>query len=403
MNSRRFVVPAAVAAIMLAGAVNVGAEPGQSDVRVAPAPEQQMDVETAPSRFVPLTPQRVLDTRNSGTPAGAGDKITVDLSGQTPASAVAVVLNVTGADPAANTYVTVYPSDQRRPLASNLSLVRGQTRANAATVALSPDRHVTLYNSMGSTHLVVDITGYYATDQGAGFTTEPTPERVLDTRFSGPVGPGGFVDVQLNLPSSDQPTAAVFNVTAVNATHNTFVTAYTYGQPRPLSSNLNIGPGEVVPNQVTVPLDSARKMRLFNRYGNVHLVVDLIGYYRNGSGSDFVAVLPVRWMDTRPGNGVNPEGHGITLTGFDSNVTAVAATLTGTNPTAAQHIKVWPSNAPSPNTSNLNLVPGQTAANAVTVGVGYSTMHEDYAVTFANNAGYADLIFDIAGFFVTTD
>jgi hypothetical protein len=398
MNVRRFAVTAAVASVMLAGAVDAGAE--QELPRAA---AEQVNA-SAPSRFVALTPQRVLDTRDTRTPVAAGGTVTVDLSAQTPATAVAVVLNVVGTEPTAGTFLTAYPSDQPRPVTSNLNLFPGQTRANAVTVALSPDRRVTLYNHVGTTHVVVDIAGYYATDQGAKFTAEHPASRVLDTRtVMPPIGPGGVVDVRLSLPSWDRPKAVVLNVTAVNATRNTVVTAYPYGQPKPATSNLNVAPGEAIPNQVTVPLDSTKTVRLFNAFGDVHLVVDVMGYYRDGSGSDFVAVTPIRWKDTRPGGGLYPDSDGISIRGFEENVTAVAANLTGTNATEDQHVTIWPASAQRPNTSSLNLVPGQAIANAVTVGVGYDEIFEEYGVSAVNNSGYVDLIFDVAGFFVLND
>jgi hypothetical protein len=401
MNSRRSGVLAAVAVVLLAGAATAGAVPGRSDGRFAPVDGRRFTAVTDASRFVAVTPRRVLDTRTSGTPVGQGGTVTVDLSGQTPADAVAVVLNVTGTAPTAVTYVTVYPSDESLPESSNLNLTGGQTRANAVTVALSTDRHVTLYNRAGDTHLVADLAGYYATDRGSGFVAQ-VPVRVLDTRTGPPVGPGGVVDVNLHLPSSDRPTAVVLNVTAVNATANTVVTAYTTGQPVPLTSSLNLGPNEAVPNQVTVALNGTRRVSLFNKHGTVHLIADLVGYYRTGQGSDFVAVAPIRSMDTRPdSSGPRPGGSVVSLTGWGPDIDAVAANLTGTSPTAAQYVVAWPGGNPRPNASTLSLVPGQTAANAVTVGIDYDPARSDYAVNFGNNTGYVDLIFDIAGFFVT--
>jgi hypothetical protein len=341
----------------------------------------------------------VLDTRDAERFVGPGGTVTVDLSAWTPATATAVVLNVTGINPSTNTYVTVHPSNEPRPNASNLNLAPNKTRANAVTVALSPDRRVTLYNHVGFTHLAVDLAGYYATDQGAGFTPQ-APERMLDTRSGAPVGPRGVVDVDLRLPSWDRPTAVVLNVTAVQATTNTFVTAYTAGQPVPLASSLNTGPHETVPNQVTVPLDLGRKVSLLNGNGSVHLIVDVVGYYHSGSGSDFVAITPLRRLDTRPGNGLYPETVGISITGWGPDVRAVAANVTGANATHPQHIVVWPGDRPRPDTSSLNLEPSQTVANAVAVGVGYDAMREDYSVSIVNNAGYADVIFDVAGYFI---
>ena len=61
----------------------------------------------------------------------------------------------------------------------------------------------------------------------------------------------------------------------------------------------------------------------------------------------------------------------------------------------------WPGGSPRPTASTLNLARGQTAANAVTVGIGYDPARADHTVNFLNSGGHVDLIFDVAGFFVT--
>ena len=81
------------------------------------------------ARFSSLTPARILDTRTEtgrfSSPVGAAGTIspTVVGVGGVPATGVsAVVLNVTGTQPAAaESYLTVIPSGAARPLASNLN------------------------------------------------------------------------------------------------------------------------------------------------------------------------------------------------------------------------------------------------------------------------------------------
>lgn len=407
MGSRRFVIVGAVAtAAVLAGVVNASAAPaGTSDRRAvevnAHFTAKRAAVDPIESDFVPVSPVRVLDTRNSGAPVPQGGTVTVDLSSRTPANATAVVLNVTGTQPTGGTFVTVYPAGEPRPDASNLNLVPGQTRANAVTVGLdSADRRISLYNNAGNTHLIADLAGYYV-DGAASRYTAVQPGRVLDTRGTGPVGPGGTVAVSFPwLPNS--ATAVTLNVTGVSASTNTFVTAFPNGQPAPLASNLNLGPGETVPNQVTVPLGANKTIVLLNGNGFVHLIADEVGYYASDHGDRFVPLSPVRAMDTREFNDGLTPGIFIALTGWPTDVSGVVGNLTGTNPTASGYVVVWPGGQPTPNTSNLNLVPGQTAPNAVTVGIGYESHPDiqDRSVNFANSAGYVDVIFDVAGFFV---
>lgn len=406
MRSRRIVAVVAGVAAALAGVATAGAEPGtdtsdRSGVAVARANSAEMRaaVDPVPSEFVPISPVRVLDTRSGGA-VGPGGVVTVDLAGRTPAAATAVVLNVTGTSPTTSTFVTVYPSNEARPGVSNLNLVAGQTRANAAVVALSPDRRVSFYNNTGSTHVIADLAGYYTTELASLYNTV-TPQRVLDTRASGPVGPRGVVNVNLGfLPAS--ATAVTFNLTGVGATASTFATAYPAGQSVPVASNINLSPGEVVPNQVTVQLGTNRQVSLYNFAGNTHLIVDLAGYYSTASGDHFVAVSPSREMDTRDFGAPLDPSYFIGLTGWGPDITALAGNVTGVSPSTSMFVAVWPGGQPQPGTSALNLVRGQIAANAVTVGVGYESHPDidDYSVNFANNAGSVHVLFDMAGFFV---
>ena len=404
MQTRRFVVVGAVAAAaLLAGMANAGADPASdtSDRRgvevKAPQGAARMAVDPIPSEFVAVTPARVLDTRNSGVPVGQGSNAVIDLNGAIPGNATAVVLNVTATAPTGFTFVTAYPAAEERPDASNLNLVPGQTRANQVTVGVNPDRLVALYNNAGSVHLIADLAGYYI-DGDASLYTPVTPGRVLDTRNSGPVGGGGAVNIAFPWLPNDA-TTVTFNLTALNATTGTFVTAFPAGQPRPLASSLNLNPNETVPNQVTVPLGVNKTVTLFNNAGSVHLIADMVGYYATGGGSYFVPITPARVMDTRPGLGLTPDIY-IALTGWSAEVIGVSANVTGTNPSAGGYVVVYPGGADIPFASNLNLVPGQTAANAVNVGVGFDQGVNDRSINFANSAGYVDVIFDIAGIFI---
>ena len=413
MRSRRIAaVVATAAAALLAGAVTAGAEPasgaaGRDAVLADPA---QSAVAGAGARaaddppgsyFVPVSPVRVLDTR-SGAKVGPRGEVVVDLSARTPASATAVVLNETGTAPTLSTFVTAYPTGEARPEASNLNLGAGKTRANSVVVATSWERQVTLYNNSGSTHLIADLAGYYMLDTASRFT--PTaPRRVLDTRNSAPVGQGGVVNVNLSyLPAT--ATAVTFNLTGVGATASTFVTAYPYGQARPTASNMNLSPNEIVPNQVTVQLGSNRWISLYNNTGRAHLIVDVAGYFATDRGYHFVPTIPFRQMDTRDDYPLDPSfflGLGGWGTGTESMaIMGVAANMTGVGATSSTYVKTWPGGQAEPPTSSLNVVPGQVVANAVTVGIGYEPQLGVRTVNFANNSGFVDVIFDVAGLFV---
>ena len=87
--------------------------------------------------YQPVVPERLLDTRGGPRPA-AGQTIELQVTGAgtrgIPADAVAVALNVTVTEPAAATYVTVWPCGQTRPTASNVNVAAGQTLPNLVVV-----------------------------------------------------------------------------------------------------------------------------------------------------------------------------------------------------------------------------------------------------------------------------
>ncbi len=120
--------------------------------------------------------------------------------------------------------------------------------------------------------------------------------------------------------------------------------------------------------------------------------------------SGFHAVAPQRVLDTRDGTGaprarVGPGGTiDLAMSGHGgvpaSHVSAVALTVTAVGPSAASHVTVWPAGWPIPATSNLNLDPGRTIANSVTVATG-----SDGHIELRNNAGDLDLVADVSGWF----
>ena len=121
------------------------------------------------SRFHGLTPFRYFDTRDGtgGVPATkvgqAGTlKFKVTGKGGVPASGVtAVVMNVTITEPSLSSFLTVYPDDVLRPVASNLNYVPGLTVPNLVTVRVPASGIVDFYNHLGATHVLADVVGYY--------------------------------------------------------------------------------------------------------------------------------------------------------------------------------------------------------------------------------------------------
>ena len=132
------------------------------------------------SDFVPISPCRLLDTRSTSpvgprtTPITAGESLTVQVTGSNgscviPASATAIVINVTAVSPSAAGYITLFPADVALPNASNLNFTAGQSPTpNLVTVSLSAGGAVKIFNAAGTVNVLGDIAGYYQPDAGAG-------------------------------------------------------------------------------------------------------------------------------------------------------------------------------------------------------------------------------------------
>ena len=127
--------------------------------------------------YFPITPTRVLDTRNTTEVTNSTLLLTVEGSiavvGETSnrtvvptdASAVAINLTVTGGRKNGNYgFVTAYPcttSSDTPPNASSLNFENGVDIANALNVTTSANGSICLY-VYGTADLIVDIAGYYA-------------------------------------------------------------------------------------------------------------------------------------------------------------------------------------------------------------------------------------------------
>jgi uncharacterized protein (DUF1501 family) len=249
-----------------------------------------------------------------------------------------------------------------------------------------------------------------ATPSGPTEFVSMNPQRLFDTRDGtggrlGPLGPAESWSIavrgQMGVPTG--AIAVAINLTAVDATSPTYVTAWPGGQPQPTTSNLNPVPGLAVPNLAIIRLGTAGDVSLYNNAGSVHLLGDVVGYFRDGSSVGMSPLAPARLLDTRDGSG----GHAGALDagqmldlqvagrgGVSGHPEAVVLNVTVTGPTAGSYLTVWPSGEPRPYASSVNMAPGQTVPNMVMTRVGANGM-----VSIYNNAGSTHLIVDVLGCF----
>jgi hypothetical protein len=64
-------------------------------------------------------------------------------------------------NPSQGSFLTVYPSGQGLPLASDLNFGPQETIANLDLVKLGSGGAIAVYNNQGSTDVVADVAGFY--------------------------------------------------------------------------------------------------------------------------------------------------------------------------------------------------------------------------------------------------
>ncbi|MET9963926.1 PKD domain-containing protein [Streptomyces sp. NPDC006326] len=258
---------------------------------------------TASSGYTPLTPARFVDTRSGlgtakGQLAGYGSFSTqISGVGQVPASGVtAVALNVTVTNPRSDGHLTVYPSGQSAPTASNVNFTTGQTIANSVIVPVGPDGKISVRNGgWNPADVIVDVVGYYSPKSTSAYLPF-APVRAIDTREGneGPLDGRNYIWADL---AAGQPDIKgfVLNTTVTNTKDTGFLAvtpdpnsleAYdgntAVRPPEPNSSTLNWTVGKTVPNLVQAGTGTTGIVDFWNQsYGDMDLIVDVFGMYED--------------------------------------------------------------------------------------------------------------------------
>jgi hypothetical protein len=365
----------ATTALTLLAMLVVGLVGGVSSSVVGPARRASAAPADA-SRFVPLAPRRLVDTR-TGTGVAAGARradttfeVAVGPAG-VPGDATSVVLNVTLTAPDGPGWAVVHPAGQSRPATSNVNVnERGDEAANLVVSRIGSGGRIAVHTSVGA-HVLVDVAGYFVP---SGFATEGRfrgvePARVVDTRSGLGAGPGPLpVGTTFRLPIAGRagvPDGGVgsvaVSITAVSALGVGFVQAVPTGGSTPVgaSSNLNvIALGQTVANVAVVPLGGDGSITVHTT-ARAHLLVDVVGWFTgpgSAGGEDglFVPIVPVRGVDTRDDGplaaGASLEVRVATVPPANSGL---VLNVTAAEPVAPGFLTVF-SGGRRPEASNLN-------------------------------------------------
>jgi YVTN family beta-propeller protein len=375
-------------------------------------------------QLVPVTPCRVVDTRNSNGPFGGppiqgGTLRSFPIPQQTacgiPAGAGAYSLNVTlvPIQDGSVGYLTIWPTGLEQPLISTMNSLDGRIKANAAIVPGGYQGAVSVY-AANTTNVIIDIDGYFATPSSSTLAFYPVPPcRVADTRsgygpLQGPYMQGGqerdfpIFESYCGLPSTVQ--AYSMNLTVVPHPAGqplSYLTVWPAEQQQPLVSTLNNLTGTIVANAAIVAAGQGGEGSVaVYPSDNTDLIIDVNGYFApaSGNGNSLYPSSPCRVLDTRTAGGAfsgeldppiamlaAPCGLSGAAQAYVLNATVVPAGQLG-------YLSLWPDGTVQPLVSTLNAPDGAITSNmAVVPNVDGSL--DAYA------SGLTQLILDISSYF----
>ena len=210
-----------------------------------------------------------------------------------PANSAAAVVNLTAANAVQPGYMTAFPCGQPAPNASNVNFKQSEARAVGAIVGLGLGNTLCVIADT-TVHVIVDVTGYYATapDFGPTAVVEPTAgRRVVDSRngIGGPLQPLEAGEVRSFDPVAGTADAAdaaavMLNFVSTDAAGAGFLTAYPCGGSVPNVSALNYVAGEAATNLATIELGVDRRVCIVSSV-RTNVIVDVFAVMTAPPGS----------------------------------------------------------------------------------------------------------------------
>ena len=277
-----------------------------------------------------------------------------------------------------------------------LLLSRGLATSGAALAALTKHLVVDLGtpgadNVFGTGRAMLPPVPAALDVRPTAYTPLITPSRLLDTRPTtpsanarvGPHPPFTIIDLPVGIAGA---TAVAVSVVSTDSLEPGYLQALpTLMGTIGASSTLNVAtPGEIQPNFAVVPVGADNRISLYLFAGG-NVIVDLLGSFAPagdapvGAGR-FVALDPVRVLDTRPGTGgpVPPEwtphrpaiGETVRVPGITAGAAAAVVNVTVDAAAGPGFVRTQPTGATGLTTSNGNFVSGVASSTLSIVPVG---------------------------------
>ena len=337
-------------------------------------------------QFSSVTPCRLIDTRQSGTPIPGGTSqnfIIPQLGGcGIPTSAQAYSLNVTVVPHGSLGYLTVWPAGLAQPGISTMNSRDGRTKAEAVIVQAGTNDAVSIYAS-STTDVILDVNGYFSAAGAQNYKFYPLPPcRVIDTRNpGGELGGPALVGAQQRdfavqsspcMPADVTIQAYSFNFTVVPYPFGQplhYLTVWPQGQGQPVVSTLNNRTATTVANAAIVPAGTNGGISVYAS-DSTHLVVDINGYFAGPApgGLALYPTAPCRVLDTRQNGGQPFQGEKTvdvvnSVCAPPNTAQAYVLNATVVPPAAMHYLSLWPDPGQPPLASTLNAIDGMITSN----------------------------------------
>ena len=394
---------------------------------------QRVGAQAPDGLFVPIEPQRVVDSRRSDDLVPISSKgafrdidllALLEIDGVVKDSIIGVFANITVLDATVPGHVSAFPSTQNRPDASVVNFTSGKISSNGFFMA-TPFSSVMRLAMMsengngGTANVIVDISGLVTSDfttNNAARLVAMTPTRVFDSRRGTVIKEGSIT--QIDFTSNEVGVVAVaVNITADNqrvGSEDTFIGQMTDGSAAwPETSLINVERRETKSNFAIVPVNDNGVATFFNAEGDTNLIIDQVGYFTmdqvatTTSGRVVLLDAPFRVLVSRPNSLV--AGHrvpwdfqpfvrslGQSRNGLENaralfgNFTAVNVRRRLPGLQVEDFITIFPSGASRPDTSNITVSDGKTLANS-----GLFTVSNS-GLDIYNDDGIIDYLLDIS-------
>ncbi|GGN34048.1 hypothetical protein GCM10011578_074480 [Streptomyces fuscichromogenes] len=308
-------------------------------------------------------------------------------------------------------YLELWPDGTTRPTpGSTVNYSSGDTTSNAAIVAVAPNGKVDVYNNSGTVDLVVDVSGYFTSGDGAtspGGYVPISQSRLLDTRNGtgapeAKIAPGGTLNVQIDGMAGVTGEASVYANLIVPASGDdgslyAYASGGSTGQPVMDYKSVTTSQGAVIP----VGSDGQITLKNGSTTQSIDVVLDVYGYFTQAaSGGGVFTAVQDRLLDTRSSTAI-PAGGSVSVTvadhdGIPTSFGAAALNLTTTGQQNPGYLRVWPTGQPMPTDTSVDSFQASTSTSDLVI----AQPGDQGAVSIYNGStGTIQLIVDLEGWF----